>query len=90
MTDQLERVEQGTDPVLARMNLEPRPVHPSWEIHAEVLRAAQHWHTRTSEHIRCRCDQSIAAPGWWTVGELATSLLAHLMQAHGWTRESTG
>jgi hypothetical protein len=80
-----------TDPVLERMNLEPRPVRPEFRIAGEVIEAASHWRLFGGEapHLRCnRCLQSVMTTGSLTVAELSAAVLAHLMQTHEWTREA--
>jgi hypothetical protein len=76
----------------ARPGPEPRPVHPSLAISAAVITQAEEWVLYGDPpRLRCRrCDQSVITTGTLTVGALSTSLLAHLMQRHGWTREDAG
>jgi hypothetical protein len=67
------------------------PVHPAMAISPAVLRATAHWKlSLDAPHIRCLpCGQSVMqARSPWTLDELSGPLLAHLMQAHAWTRET--
>ena len=77
------------DPVLDRMNLEPRPVSPQFAIAPDVLLSAQQWRLYgEAPYLRCRkCQQAVMTAHALSVAELSACVLAHLMQAHGWTRE---
>lgn len=85
-----ERQELGTDPVMDRLNLRPVPVRPQFAIAADVIEAASRWRLLGDPpHLRCvKCRQSVATAHSLTVAELSLTVLAHLMQAHGWTRET--
>ena len=73
---------------LDRLDLTPKAVNPALAIAADVLQQAQDWVMHGDPpYLRCRCGQAVITAGTITVGALSTALLAHLMQAHGWTRE---
>jgi hypothetical protein len=64
-------------------------VHPSFRIADHVIRESGRWILYTEgERVRCfLCKQSVIA-GSFRTDDLSTALLAHLMQKHGWTRET--
>lgn len=80
----------SNDDGLGRLELRPRPVNHALAIAAAVLQAAEDWVVYgEGPHLRCRgCDQSVITTGTLTIGALSTAVLAHLMQRHGWTRET--
>jgi|HubBroStandDraft_1064217.scaffolds.fasta_scaffold571514_1 hypothetical protein len=81
---------------LGRMDLQPVPVHPQLAIAPEVMAAAATWRMFAAAelgatYLRCwKCGQSVMIGASFTLGELTMCVLAHLMQAHGWTREEPG
>lgn len=85
-----ERIDQGTDPVMGRLDLTPIRVRPEFAIAPHVLEAAAGWRLLGEPpHLRCvKCKQAVITTHSLTVGELSASVLAHLMQAHQWTRET--
>lgn len=79
----------------ARVNGPVVPVDPAAAIAAEVTaRARERQVMADLGHVRCyACLQSIFRIQDGTVfslTDLEGCLLAHLMQAHGWTRETAG
>jgi hypothetical protein len=82
-------------PNSARVDGPPVPVHPDLAIAPEVITAARQWRVLLNEPmIRCgvclQCVLHVAGHGTFSQEELDTSLLAHLMQRHEWTREHAG
>jgi hypothetical protein len=81
------------------LDLTPKPVHKDFRISDQVLKDARQWglHNTIGERrldINCAvCGQSVfctwngAGSYRLTLSDLEGSLLAHLMQVHGWTRE---
>jgi hypothetical protein len=71
------------------------PVKPEFRIAGEVIEAAGRWQLAADVgHIRCfGCGQSVLrfVPGTVvTQSEIGAATMAHLMQRHGWTRETHG
>ena len=69
------------------------PVDPSFAIAGEVItRSHVHALLFDDDHVRCySCDQSVMhlrKMTLFTMNDLEMTLLAHLMQCHGWTREN--
>jgi hypothetical protein len=74
---------------------EPVPVKDEFRIADEVIKAASNWALfHDTEHLRCwKCGQSVMSirpTVLVTLADESGSLLAHLMQRHGWTRETPG
>lgn len=89
---------------LAAVEAAPRqPLSAQFEISSHVRRAAARWPTyeRVSDYghrvdAMCACEQSVAVlrrngqDVHYDDDQIEGLVLAHLMQRHGWTRETIG
>lgn len=87
---------------MARMDLTPVPVHPEFAIKAEVSEAAGNSGIiliikEGLAYLACEhCGQSVTSlrvnggSYWLTSATIAGGVLTHLIQTHGWTRETIG
>ncbi len=83
------------NPDSAQVDGPPVPVHPDLAIAPAVMEAAEDGSFLLMDggHIRCAmCMQSVMYAGGYfvSIANLRATLLAHLMQRHGWTREVPG